>query len=187
MTVSIISSATIGGSQIVDSLQGGGSGYQFGTSEATLDTPIKDIFIRHNGLTKITNLSIYLKAYSQVYGGEYSASADLVKVIEQGSQGAGFQVDFDWDGVPFAVYTTLTNSLGTSMETAIEVPVTAILFNNAGIKNSASAPVQGELGIVGNSVLGDTAMFKCKWRVPTGELAPGRRQIDLAYIYNFTT
>lgn len=187
MVVSIISAASIGGSQFADSLQGGGVGFQFGTSEASLPAPTRNIFFRHDGLTEITNLAVYLKAYSQTYGGEYSASFDLVKAIDQGNLGSGFQIDFDWDGIDFTTYTVLNSSLGTSQETAIEIPVVAILFNNGGIATTATAPVQGKLGIVGDSVLGDTVKLKCRWVVPTGEPAPGRRQIDLAYIYNFTT
>lgn len=187
MTVGIISSVNLGGSQFNENLTGGGVGYQFGSVEAGTIPSKKEIYVRHDGVSKITNLAIYLKAYSQAYGGEYSAAADLVKALDQGNVGAGFQIDFDWDGVDFASYTCLKYGVGASQETAIEIPVTAILFNNAGIPNAASAPVQGEVGEDGNSVLGDTVLLKTRWVVPVGELAPGRRQIDLAYIYNFTT
>jgi hypothetical protein len=187
MVVSIISSPAMGASQFADSLQGGGVGFQFGTSEASLPAPTRNIFLRHDGVSKITNLAVYLKSYSQTYGGEYSASADLVKAIDQGNLGSGFQIDFDWDGIDFTTYTVLNSSIGISQETAIEIPVTAILFNNGGTPATASGPVQGELGAVGNSTLGDTVKLKCRWVVPTGEPSPGRRQIDLAYIYNFTT
>lgn len=187
MTVGIISSAVIGSSQVSDSLTGGGSGYQFGSVEAGQTQAAKRIWVRHDGVNRISNLSVYLKAYSQAYGGEYSASADLVKALDQGEIGAGFQIDFDWDGVDFAAYTVLKYGMGASPETAIEIPITAILFNNAGIATAASAPEQGELGWSGNSSLGDTVLLKTRWLVPVGELAPGKRQIDLAYIYNFTT
>lgn len=187
MTVSIISSPTLGGAQYSDSLQGGGTGANFGSSEAGTTPSVKSIYVRHDGVSQISNLAIYLKAYSATYGGEYSASADVVKVFEQGLQSAGFQIDMNWSGVPFASFITMTTALGGSIDTAIEIPVTAILHNSGGTALQPSAPLQGELGAAGNSVLGNTVLLKCRWLVPTGEPAPGRRQIDLAYLYNFTT
>lgn len=187
MTVSIISSGSINSSQFADSLSAGGTGLQMGTSEVSLAAPIKTIWIRHDGAKKITNLSIYLKAYQQTYGGEYSAEADLLKAIEQGNVLHGFQIDFDWDGVEFAAYTIIDSSIGTSLDNAIEIPVSSICFNNAGTPIAATSPVQGELGQIGNTTLGDRVKLKVRWRVPVGEVSPGRRQIDLAYVYNFTT
>jgi len=187
MTVSIIFSPTIGGTQFADSLQGGGTGYQFGTTEAGITPLTKLIYARHDGASDITNLQVYARPYSQTYGGEYSASSDHTKLIEQGGLASGFQIDFDWQGVPFAVYTTLTNALGTQPTNAITVPITAILRNNGGSAVAASGPVQGTLGTAGNTVHGDTVLMKTRWQVPSGELQPGRRQVDLALVYNFTT
>lgn len=190
MTVSIVSSPVIGSSQYPDVLSGGDDGCQYGTIEATQTPTKKEIWVRHDGASKITNLAVFIKAYSGTYGGEYSASADLVKTLDQGEVGYGFQIDWNWNGVDFASYICLTPAQGGSQETAIEIPATSILKNVGGIATAVSSAVQGELhpaGSPGAANGGDTALLKTRWVCPTDELAPGRRQIDLAYIYNFTT
>jgi hypothetical protein len=187
MTVAIVFSPTIGGTQFADALQGGGTGFNFLTTEAGVTPTTKNIYARHDGANDITNLQFYVRPYSQAYGGEYSASADHTKLIEQGGVGSGFQVDFDWQGVAFTTYTVLNNSLGTQPTNAISIPVGAILRNNGGVAATASAPVQAVLGEAGDTVKGDTVLMKCRWQVPAGELQPGRRQIDFALVYNFTT
>lgn len=186
MTVSITSSATLGGSQVSDSLQGGGTGYNFQTSEAGFVPLKKEIYVRHDGLTEIFNFQFYLKAYSQTYGGEYSASADLVKALEQGDSGYGLQVDLDYDGVDFASYSCLSTTLGGSLATAITFPVASIFLNSGGTKVPAPLAESGKLFPTGNAK-GDTALMKCRWAVPPGEPSPGRRQVDIGYVYNFTT
>lgn len=190
MIVSITSSGTLGGSQFADVLSGGGLGKNFGTSEASIPATVYNVYLRHDGVSIITNFAVFLRAYSQTYGGEYSASADLVKVIEQGNLQYGFHIDFDWDSAtPFETYTVLNSAIGTSEETAIEMPITAIFKNVGGSPenpNPLTPAIQGQLGPAGWE-RGDTALLKCRWVIPTGERSPGRRQIDLAYIYNFTT
>lgn len=187
MTVSITASNVLGGTALADSLQGGGSGYQFGTTEAGVTPSNKLIYLRHDGSTFITNLSLYVKSYSQTYGGEYSASSDYAKVVEQGGLGSGFQIDFDWDGVAFATFSTITSGVGVSPETAIGIPVSSIFQRNGGSPIAATAPVSEKLGASGDTTFGDTVLLKTRWLVPSNETQPGRRQIDLAFIYNFTT
>lgn len=187
MTVSIIASPTVLGLAFSDGLNGGGTGYYFGSSEAGQTPSLKNIYLRHDGASKIWNLSIYLKSYSKTYGGDYSASDDLVKALDQGAVGAGFQIDFVWNNPPFTTYSIITAALGGSPLTAILLPASAIKFSNGGSPVAATAPVAGELGQVGNTTLGDTALLKCRWAVPEEEVAPGKRQIDLAFVYNFTT
>lgn len=187
MTVSITASPLLGGVAFADSLQGGGTGYQFGTSEAGVLPSTKNIYIRHDGASDITNLAVYAKPYSQTYGGEYSASSDHTKLVEQGNAGSGFEIDFDWDGIAFAVSTKLSGSIGSSPTNAIEMPQASMIYNSGGSPVAPTTPVSGVMGTTGNTVKGDSALLKCRWNVPSGELQPGRRQIDLAFIYNFTT
>lgn len=187
MTVILTASKTLGGAEASDSLTGGGTGFQFGTTEAGVTPATQLIYLRHDGTALIENLQMYVRPYSQTYGGEYSAAADHTKLAQQGLQSAGFQVDFNWTGIEFATFTTLTAALGTAPVNAIDVPITSIFRNNGGVPVAASAPVQGEVGASGNTTLGDTALLRCRWAVPLAELQPGRRQVDIAFTYNFTT
>ena len=191
MTVSLIASATVLGSAFAEILSGSGTGYKFATVEASQTPPTQPVHIRQDmsgRLTplKITNLKVYLKAYSQSYGGDYSATADLVKVIEQGYLGSGFQIDFNRTGTDFATFSQLSSTLGTSMTNAITIPTSAMYQTNAGTPIAPVGPVAGEIHPLGD-VKGDAALLKCRWGIPLSETAPGRRQIDLAFLYNFTT
>jgi hypothetical protein len=187
MTVSLTISSTIAGSQYSDSLQGGGSGVDFGTVEAGLSSAYKNLYIRHDGLLKISNLSIYAKEYSQTYGGEYSAALDYLKALSQGDLGSGVQLDMDWDGAVFATVSIITTGSGSAIANAIEVPYTAMLKNNGGVPAAPTAPLDGELGASGDAALGDVCLIRAKWVAPSSEPSPGRRQIDFGIIYNFTT
>ena len=73
MPVQITASKTLGGAEASDSLSGDGSGFQFGTTEAGVTPATQTIYLRHDGANFIENLQMYVRPYSQTYGGEYSA------------------------------------------------------------------------------------------------------------------
>lgn len=189
MTVTLTVSKTLSGSAVADSLTGGGSGYDFGESETgDASPPEKAFYVRHDGANKITNFAINVQAYSGTYGGDYSAGADLTKLVGHGDSGYGLQCDFRWDGSPlFGSYTTFLTGTGVSYATRITMPVAAMSRNNAGTEADASAPVAGELGAAGNSTLGDRSHMTFRYVTPTGETGTGRRQFDIYYSYNFTS
>lgn len=193
MTTSITSSPTLGGSQYSEVLYVAKTyGAKFGSPEAGTYSDILDVYIRHNSVQNIYNLKVYLKAFSQSYGGQYSAALDFTKAIQQGDSDSGFQIDFDYDTAnPFTTFSIMNSAQGSSIANAIDVPITAFFKNNLPTTNpdrlAPTGAVKGSLGEFGNTVLGDTALLRCRWGALASEIAPGRRQIDLAYIYNFFT
>lgn len=187
MSVLLTLSRNIGDVPVADGLAGGGSGYKFSNLEAGETPPKHEIYLRHNGVSKIWNLAVYMQPYTQTYAGDSTAITDYQTILDQGVAGYGFQIDFDYAGTDFAVKTIVTNEICSSMENAIVIPVQSIFYNNAGQKIAVPHAVQGELYPNGDTDKGDTALLKTRWFIPPIENNPGVKQIDLAFIYNLTT
>ena len=184
-------SKTLTGSAVADSLTGGSTGLNFGESETgDASPPEVTLYFRHDGTQKVTNLAVNIQAYTGVYGGDYNASADLTKIVGHGDSGYGLQVDFRWDAATkfeAGQYTVIETGTGVSFVTRILVPVEAMSRNNGGTEVDAGTPVAGEVGAVGDTVLGDRAHMTWRYVTPTGEAATGRRQFDIYYSFNFTS
>lgn len=185
-------SKTLTGSNVSDLLAGGSTGYDFGI--ATTDkntTPVNTIFFKHDGVNSITNLSYYLSTFNGTYGGDYSTNADYSKVIEHGNLGDyGLQIEENYaNGTPFnASYIIIKTGTGDSYSNRRTVQTASILRNNGGVEASASAPVAGELGASGDTVLGDRVKLRVRYVVPaTGQQLAGNRQISLIFTFNYTT
>lgn len=189
MTVSATLSKTITGSSLSDLLTGGSNGYDWLESEAgDADPPQYPLFFRHDGTQFVSNAAVNVQAMSGTYGGDYSANADLSKLIAHGDAGYGCQVDFRWDGSPlFGVYTAFTSGVGDTFANRIQLPVASMSRNNSGTEVDASAPVAGEVGPTGNAALGDRSHMTFRYVTPSSETLVGKRQFDLYFTFNFTS
>lgn len=114
MAVSIIWSLTNGGESISDLIDHGNlsNGSQSGG---------QTIYIRHDGTNKITNVGLYMRAYSGVYGGSFTATGDLNELISWGNGVAantfgGFLINMDAIGgfpsTSWPIYTDKSIDLG---------------------------------------------------------------------------
>ncbi len=190
MPVTLVVSKTLGGAAVSDSVPGGSSGYDFGLSETGDASPdAKLYYLKLQFATNfIFDLAVNVQAFSGTYGGDYSASADLSKLISHGNSGYGLQCDFDFDAAtPFTTFEQFETGNGVSFSDRILIPVESFLYDNASVEVAASSPTAGSLGIAGNTALGDNAKMRFRYVTPAGEPATGTRQFDIYFSYNFTT
>lgn len=190
MAVTAIASKTLGGSNVSDVLSGSTTGYDIGTvTSDTATTPVNTIYFRHNGANTVTDISYYIGVFSGTYGGDYSASLDLTKIIAHGDSGSGLQIEEVFNaGTPFAgSYFTVNNTNGRNYGTRRTMRTTSFLYNNASVETTPTTPVQGQLGAFGDTVLGDNAKLRMRYVVPTTETLVGIHQYDLIVIFSYTT
>ncbi len=189
MAVDLTLTKTIAGSAISDTLTGGSTGLNFGISSRGDPVPTQQtLFIKHNGINEITNLALHVQAYTGVYAGNYSASADLAKLKAHGDLNCGLQVDMRWDGSPrFSAFTQIKTGVGDAFATRVVITDDAMSRNNSGTEVDASAAVDGSVGATGNTTLGDRAHIVLRYLNPAAEAQLGKRQLDLCFSYNFTS
>ncbi len=118
MTVTMIASEPITGSEVSDSLNGGSTGLDLGQvvtgsyAPVTLqsaNTGAQDLFLRHDSVVDpITDLVFYVDEFSGTYGGANSAAADFTTLTGYGSSDSGatknnndglsrgLHIDMDW-------------------------------------------------------------------------------------------
>lgn len=101
MAVLLTVSETLGGSEVADSLAGGGTGVDLGQvvngqyapiTDQTLNTGAQVLYLRHNAvIDPITNLKIYMDSYSRTgftYGGAVTAASDYNILKTEGNASA---------------------------------------------------------------------------------------------------
>jgi hypothetical protein len=179
MSVSIIWSYTAGGagiSTIVD----------HGNAANGASTDGKEIFIRHTGENKITNVGLYIRQISGTYSGSFTALSDINEILSWGDAGSsaafgGFMVNFQPDSYPSAAWPTLSSKsptggfvhrtgYGDNETNAVTIPT------------SAGPVVAGEIlsGVI-------NVRFKTKIKVPTDETLVGIRQFESILRYTYTS
>lgn len=192
MTVLITIAKTIAGVGVSDSLAGGSTGYDLGSSKSnTTQVPVNAWYLTHDGATYIENLSYYISLYTGTYGGAYSASADKAKILAHGDAGYGFEVEEDYSADSLTPYFGSPYRIATGLADAYVnrrlVQASSMLYNNSSVETAPSAAEAGKIGELGNTVLGDVCKLRKRYIVPTSETLGGKRQIDFVYTYNFST
>lgn len=94
MAVDVTVSKTLTGSQVTDTLTGGGSGLTLGQVvngayapiiNQGLNTGHQDVYVHHNAtIDPITDCKTFIGQYSQAYGGADSAANDIITLIGKG-------------------------------------------------------------------------------------------------------
>lgn len=187
--VAMTVSKTLGGTDVADSINGGGSGYDLGRASAQ-SAPIAAWYFRHDGVEKITEAGYYIATYSGTYGGDFSAATDLAKVREHGDASKGLVFEEDADAAtPFADAGTqyrVKTTQASSYATRRTFQASSMIRNNASTEATPSAPVAGEIGAAGDTALGDVAKLRSRYEMPESELLGGRRQWDTIGTYAYS-
>lgn len=192
--VSLTVSRTETGAEVNDSLAGGSTGVDFGTVPNNGSSNTQNLYIRHDGANKITELSVYIQQYSGVYGGAFTAADDFNKLIALGDAVGdyGLHYDEDWNaGTPFTTFYKFKTGDGISYETRRTIQTTSLLYYNSSNaqKSDPSAPVAGWLAENTNNsnatTYGNRALLKQRIKLPASEIEGGIRQWStvLAYVY----
>lgn len=167
----------IDGTQVADSLQGGGTGVDLGpvnnnsyapvTSKAA-NTGKQDLFIQHDGTEKITDVKTFVQQYGVgtgfTYGGNASAAADYASLKSLGNASGnsknnndglsgGLWIDMDWDAVTAnqfdqANFPTVVKIYGDNLTDGTDL-ATAFLVNAAAMVYNAAGETAASAGVSG--------------------------------------
>jgi hypothetical protein len=167
-------------------------------------------------IDEITGLKVYIGEFSGTYGGARTAAGDIADLIALGAasgssknnadgNSSGLWLDcdasIDIGAVGNAGFDFATNGggLGTdtvfifgdnttdgiSEPTAFEIRSQAMVYNDGG-ETAASAPVDGSVGIAGDTVLGDAAHIRMRAYLADSFAEGGIYQWDYVFVYSFT-
>ena len=216
MAVSLIISTVINGTQVADSLSGGGSGYDFGPTtngsysnvvDQPSNTGATTLYIRHDAvIDPITDVKFFIAEYSQTYGGANSPSSDFNTLVNLGNasgnsknnadgNSGGLWADQDFDATtvnqfdivnfPNLVNIYGSGSQGIDVDSAFQMRAESATYDNAG-EQIPSAPQDGQIGIAGDTVLGDNSKQKLRLYLPQDFPDGGIHQWDWVISYAFT-
>jgi hypothetical protein len=180
MSVSIIWSLTNGGSAISNYVDHGD--LSNGSSSSG-----QEIFVRHDGTAKITDVAFYIREYSGTYNGDATSSNDFTEIIAWGDAATaaafgGVMINWDATGGYAAAWPTYNDKepgssnvhrtgVGDSLDYAITLPT------------STGAATAGEI----ISSAAPNVRFKMRIDVPTDEDTVGVRLFDQVCTYTYTS
>lgn len=220
MAVNLTLSETLDGTPIGDSINSGNSGIGFGNLvngsyapllSAPSNTGAKDIYISHDGVNYIEDVSVHVAQFGvgtgYSYGGGATSFDDFASLIALGaaSQASKNNADglsgglwmetrasvlvseqFDRATFPTYVKTFGLSGQGISSVTAFSVPSVSMVYNAAG-EQLASAPIAGRIGAAGDTVLGDSAHLRFRFYAPNVYLGTGIFQWDTVITFSFSS
>lgn len=195
--VTLTLSRTETGVQVSDLLQGGSAGCDLGTVANDSVSATQELFLRHNGVNKITSCAYYIQPYSGVYGGGYDAATDYAKMLALGDTtpgNYGLMFDEDWNSSPqFSSFFKIKTGYGDAFGTRRNFPSTMQLYYNTSTaaKSDPTSPVVGEVGPNDNGVVaqavGNRSLLRFRLGLPANELDGGIRQFDTVVAYTYTS
>jgi hypothetical protein len=195
--VSLTLSRTEAGTQVSDLLQGGSTGCDLGTVANDSVSTTQELYIRHNGLSKITSAAYYVQPYSGVYGGNYDPATDYAKMLALGDLtpgNFGLMYDEDWNSSPqFTSFYKVKTGFADSFATRRNFPNSMMMYFNTvtSAKTDPGSPVVGEMGPNDNGVtaqaLGNRALLRFRLGLPSTEVDGGVRQYDTVIAYTYTS
>jgi hypothetical protein len=181
MTVSIIWSLTQGGSSLADTTVSLGN---VSNGQATTD---EEIFVRHDGNNSITDVKMYIRAFSGTYSGAASAALDLAEILGWGDQTSAD----DFGG--FMIHMNATGSYPSGEWPDVSTKTTAEGYTcRTGVADSVGNAVtlSAATGAASAGTIASGATnqrFKVRWQVPTNEDTLGIRQWEQILVYNYTS
>lgn len=173
------------------------------------------LYIRHNAtIDPITNVKTFIDEFSQAYGGADSAANDYATLISKGNASgnsannadglsSGLRIEHDADlgatlgasafnatRAQVKIYGD-NNTDGIDLASAFDLHVDALIYDSnahgsAGSPVDASAPVTGQIGMDGDSTLGDHALIKLRYYLEEAAPDGGIIQFDYIISYSFT-
>lgn len=179
--------------------------------DQSLNQGHQDVFIRHDAtVDPITNVKTFVAQYSQTYGGANSASADIATLIAKGqadneatannSDGGSSGLRLEHGGIdisglgvsaflPSRAQVDIYGNSGTDgidLATAFDMHVDAMVYDNSGSEVDATTPVTGQIGKLGDTVLGDNAHVGLRMFLEDAAPDGGILQWDWVVAYSFT-
>lgn len=210
LTGGAIADSLVGGSQGLDLgqclnseytpiiLQGDNTGYQ-------------DIYVEHNSvIDPIQDYVTYVSEFSGIYGGAQNAAADIATLIAKGqadngltannSDGLSSGLRIEHGGInigslgsaaflPSRAQVSIYGDNGTDgidLDSGFVLHEDAMVWNNGGIEVDATTPIAGQIGVAGDTVLGDNAHIGLRFYLEDAATQGGYLQFDWIHAYSFT-
>ena len=175
MTVNIVFSNTSAGSQMAETQDSG-------TVTPGDESDIHDLFIRHNGISSITNCAWYItRCVSTSYLGS-DADSDITEVLSWGDSGDGFIINqilpVSWTSGPFAASGDASWDNFRNGHGDINAPITLD-------EDSISIGTPAGNGVIPAN---GEAHVQLKWSIPTSvSLGSGYRGLSLVFAFSATS
>jgi len=179
--------------------------------DQTLNTGHQDVFVSHDAaVDPTTDNKTYVAVFTQTYGGAVTAAADIATLIAKGqadneatannSDGFASGLRIEHGGInivglgasafsPARAQVKIYGNDGTDgidLASAFSVHQDAMVYNNAGAEVDAITPVLGQIGKVGDTVLGDQAHVGLRFYLEDTAPDGGIIQWDWVLAYSFT-
>lgn len=179
-------------------LQGANTGYQ-------------DIYVEHNSvIDPIQDYVTYVGEFSGIYGGAESAVLDIATLIAKGqadneltannSDGLASGLRIEHGGIdigslgsnaflPARAQVNIYGNNGTDgidLDSGFTLHEDAMVWNNGGVEVDATTPLAGQIGVAGDTVLGDNAHVGIRFYLEQAATQGGYLQFDWIHAYSFT-
>ena len=175
------------------------------------NTGSQSIYITHDAtIDQIEDYKTFVAQYSGSYGGADSAVNDIATLIAKGAAdneltannsdglSSGFRIEHAGIDIgslgasaflPSRAQVNIygNNSTdGIDLASAFDLHVDAMIYNNASVEVDATTPVTGQIGITGDTVLGDNAHVEVRFYLEDLATDGGILQWDWVHSYSFT-
>lgn len=175
------------------------------------NTGHQDIFVRHDAtVDPIDSVKTFVDEYTGTYGGADSAANDIATLIAKGqadnentannSDGlaSGFRIEHAGREIgtlgasaflPSRAQVQIYGDSGTDgidLASAFDLHVDALIYNDSGSEVDATTPVTGQIGVTGDTVLGDVAHVGVRFYLEDSAPDGGVLQFDWVWAYSFT-
>jgi hypothetical protein len=177
------------------------------------NTGHQDLFISHDAvLDPITDVKTFIQQYGVgtgfTYGGADTAANDFTTLVNLGNASGssknnadglsgGIWIDMDWNASTAnqfdqANFPTLVKIYGDGLTDGVDLASAFILKADAMVydappETAAGTPVDGQIGISGDTTLGDTAHVKLRIYIPNAFSDGGIIQWEWVIAYSFTS
>jgi hypothetical protein len=183
-------------------------------TDRAANTGHQNLYIRHNAvIDPVTSVKFYLGEYGAItgytYGGARTAAGDLADIFglgnasgssknnEDGLSG-GIWIDQRWNASSAAQFDKATyptkvsifgdnGTDGVDLASAFNLDTDAMVYDNSGTETAATAPVAGEIGVSGDTALGDQAHIRTRVYLPQSHAEGGIFQFEFCIAYSFTS
>jgi len=181
--------------------------------DKSANTGAQNLYIRHNAtIDPVTNVKFYLGEFGAItgftYGGARTAASDLTDIFALGNASGssknngdglsgGIWIDQRWNASASAQFDKATyptkvqifgdnGTDGIDLASAFDLIEDAMVYDNSGTETAATTPVAGEIGISGDTVLGDQAHIRTRVYLPQAHAEGGIFQTEFCIAYSYT-
>lgn len=182
--------------------------------DKSANTGAQNAFIRHDAtIDPITSVKTFIQQYGVgtgfTYGGARTAALDYTSMKNLGNNSGssknnadglsgGLWIDMDWNASAAnqfdqASFPLLVKIFGDNLTDGIDLASAfalksdAMVYDNLGVETSGSAPVEGQIGKSGDTVLGDNGHVKLRIYLPGSHADGGIHQCEFVIGYAYTS